>query len=44
MTLEELDSVAIRWVRQETLLGATLKKEEEAKEKGIYFLVSFLDT
>jgi len=43
MILVELYSVAIRRVRQETLLGATLKKEEEAEEEeieeGIIFII-----
>jgi hypothetical protein len=44
MILVEMDSVAIRWVRQETLLGATFKKKEEEEEEGIAFIVNFLDT
>ena len=33
MILVELDSVAIRWVRQETLLGATAEEEVEEEEE-----------
>jgi hypothetical protein len=44
LILVVLDSVAIRWVRQETPLGATLKKEDAAEEEGITFIVTFLDT
>jgi len=35
MILEELDSVAIRWVRQESLLGATLIKKKKQKENKV---------
>jgi hypothetical protein len=48
MILVELDSVAIRWVMPETLLGAT--EEEDGggggggEEEIITFLVTFLDT
>jgi hypothetical protein len=38
MVVVELDSVASRWVRQETLPGVTLK----TKEGGITFVPTFV--
>jgi hypothetical protein len=40
--LVELDSVAIRWVRQETLLGATLKRIRRWWRRGRYYFHSNL--
>jgi hypothetical protein len=40
MVLVELDSVAIRWVRKATVLGATVKR----RRRRITFIVTFLCT